>query len=152
MATLESLFSQIVVPRKTQGSHVWEPNKCKVADEASGHVPVSFASPVAFNTTSSGGSTTPLAQSTLSQSRGDTKLTAPCQALIDYFLLQFIICGDSIHNSWQWVLHGFCWCLVSFSMYFDLAYSVSYSISRCPPMLSPIDHTSSLYILQLKLL
>jgi hypothetical protein len=93
MAALEGLSAQNVVTGKTQGSCVREPNKRKVADEAAGRVPVSFAPPVASDATTSGSSTAPLAQSTLSQSWGDAKLTAPCQALIDYFLLQFIICG-----------------------------------------------------------
>ena len=92
MTALEGLSAQNVVTGKTQGSHVREPNKHKVADEASGRVPVSFAPPVASNATSSGGGTAPLAQSKLSQSWGDTKLTPPCQASIDYFLLRFIIC------------------------------------------------------------
>ena len=91
MTALEGLSAQNVVTGKTQGSHVREPNKHKVADEASGRVPVSFAPPVVSNATSSGG-TAPLAQSKLSQSWGGMKLTLPHQALIDYFLLQFIIC------------------------------------------------------------
>ena len=49
MPALEGLSAQNVVTGKTQGSRVREPNKCKVADEASGHVPVSFAPPVASN-------------------------------------------------------------------------------------------------------
>jgi len=93
MTALEGLSAQNVVTGKTQGSRVREPNKHKVADEASGCVPVSFAPPVSSDGTSSGSSTAPLAQSTLSQSWGDTKLTPPHQALIDYFLRQFIICG-----------------------------------------------------------
>jgi hypothetical protein len=93
MTALEGLSAQNVVTGNTEGSRVCEPNKRKVADKASGRVPVSFAPPVASNGTSSGGSTAPLAQSTLSQNWGDTKLTPPRQALIDYFLLRFIICG-----------------------------------------------------------
>jgi hypothetical protein len=62
-------------------------NKCKATVEDVGHVATSFNAPVE----SEGSASTPQ-QSTLVQSWGQSKITTVCQALIDHYLLQFVVC------------------------------------------------------------
>src|ERR1700722_10540757 len=94
-----------------------------------------------------------LPMSKLSQSWGDTKLTPPRQASIDYFLLRFIICCAI---AFAILDNGFFMDFIA-ALYVPLCIPISCIVyltlfPDALPMLFLIDHTSSLSILLLKLL
>lgn len=98
MAALEESAAEHVVTGKGKAHAVREPNKRKATGEEVGRTATSFAPPVVSNSSSlhtSGclpNTSVPTTQSKLSQSWGESKLTAVRQAMIDYNLLRFIVC------------------------------------------------------------
>jgi hypothetical protein len=96
MDALGEASAENVVTGQTKAPAVRQPHKRKATGEDVGRVTPSFAPPVTPNLSSAASgslstASTPV-QSKLSQSWGESKLTAVCQAMIDYQLLCFVIC------------------------------------------------------------
>ena len=94
---LVEMTTEHVVTGQAKAPAVREPSKRKVTNQNAGRVETSFAPPVSSEvplTAASGSSsaTSVTVQSKLSQSWGKSKLTAACQAIVDFHLLRFIVC------------------------------------------------------------
>ena len=93
MVTLGEASAENVVTGQTKAPAICQPNKRKATGEDVGHVAASFAPPDLSSAVSGSSSTaSTVVQSKLSQSWGESKLTAVHQAMIDYQLLRFIVC------------------------------------------------------------
>jgi hypothetical protein len=86
MDTLTGLSVESIMTGETSAPTV-RLNKRKATVEDVGRVPTSFNPPV-----ESEGSASTTQQSTLVQSWGQSKITAVHQALIDHYLLRFVVC------------------------------------------------------------
>lgn len=86
MDILTGLSAESIMNGQTSAPSV-RLNKQKATVEDVGHVATSFIPPV-----KSEGSGSTAQQSTLVQSWGQRKITAVRQALIDHYLLQFVVC------------------------------------------------------------
>jgi len=96
MDALGEASAENVDTGQTKAPAVRQPNKHKATSEDVGCVAASFAPSVTpdLSSAASGSSSTvstPV-QSKLSQSWGESKLTAVRQAMIDYQLLHFVVC------------------------------------------------------------
>jgi len=86
MDTLTGLSAESIMTGQTSAPVV-RLNKRKATVEDVGHVAASFNPPV-----ESEGSASTTQQSTLVQSWGQSRITAVRQALIDHYLLRFVVC------------------------------------------------------------
>jgi hypothetical protein len=84
--TLTGLSAESIINGQTSAPAV-RLNKRKATVEDVGRVATSFIPPV-----ESKGSASTAQQSTLAQSWGQSKITAVRQALIDHYLLRFVVC------------------------------------------------------------
>ena len=92
---LVEMTTEHVVTSQAKAPAVREPSKRKATNQNAGRVEMSFAPPVSSevsSTAASGSSSATGVQSKLSQSWGESKLTAARQAIIDFHLLRFVVC------------------------------------------------------------
>lgn len=94
---LVGMTTEQVVTGQAKAPVVREPSKRKATNQNVGRVEISFAPPVTSEvpstaTSGSSSATSVTVQSKLSQSWGENKLTAARQALIDFYLLRFVVC------------------------------------------------------------
>ena len=93
MVALGEASAENVVTGQTKAPAIRQPNKRKATGEDVGRVAASFAPPDLLSAVLGSSSTaSTIVQSKLSQSWGESKLTAVRQAMIDYQLLRFIVC------------------------------------------------------------
>ena len=94
---LVEMTTEHIVTGQAKAPAVHEPSKRKATNQNVGRVETSFSPPVSSEvplTAASGSSsaTGVTVQSKLSQSWGESKLTAARQAIVDFHLLRFIVC------------------------------------------------------------
>ena len=87
---LVEMTTEQAVTGQAKAPAVCEPSKRKATNQNAGRVEMSFAPPVSSeaSSTAASGSSSATMQSKLSQSWGESKLTAACQAIIDFNLLR----------------------------------------------------------------